>query len=109
MTDGFGVHTDEMRAHAEKLRGVADEVGVAQDAAGEASLGGTEAYGILCSPILTPLMGVVEAGGMAAIAAARGAVEATSVGIKGMADGYDEVQQAVSELFEKIRSEIGGN
>ena len=57
MTDGFGVHTDEMRAHAEKLRGVADEVGVAQDAAGEASLGGTEAYGILCSflpPIVNP-------------------------------------------------------
>lgn len=110
MSDGFSLNTDDMRAHASNLSSVAEAIGVGRDAAGQASLGGIDAYGILCSPIMAPLMATIESAGLAAISASHTAVDATSTGIKDMADGYDEVQRMVGELFEKINSELtGGN
>ncbi|GAB3296168.1 type VII secretion target [Parasphingorhabdus pacifica] len=108
MADGFGVHTEEMRAHAQKLQGVTERIGTAQDAAGQVSMNGVDAYGILCSPLLTPLLGVVELAGQSAIGAANLAVEATGTGIREMADGYDDAEKALGETFEKISGELGG-
>lgn len=104
---GIGVHTGEMRAHAQHLQAVTDQIGVAQDAAGQASLNGTDAYGILCSPILTPLIGAVEVAGMSAIAASNGAVEATAIGIEGMAEAYDELEEQLDGMFRKILDDLG--
>lgn len=106
--NGFGVHTEEMRSHASKLQDVTGDIGKAQDAAGQASMNGTDAYGLLCSPILTPLIGTVEIAGQAAIGTANGAVDATGGAIKAMADGYDEAEKQLGEMFEKIMSELGG-
>lgn len=108
MADGFGVHTEEMRAHAQKLRGVAERIGTAQDAAGQVSMNGVDAYGVLCSPLLTPLIGLVEVAGQAAIGTANLAVEATGASINGMADGYDALEQELGEVFGKIAGELGG-
>lgn len=102
MADGLGVHTDEMRAHAQHLQAVTDQIGVAQDAAGQASLNGVNAYGILCSPILTPLIGAIEVAGMTAIGTSNAAVEATATGITGMANTYDEHEQQLSDMLQKI-------
>ncbi|MGJ7908854.1 type VII secretion target [Actinopolyspora sp. H202] len=103
----FDVNTDEMRAHAQHLQQVTDRIGTAQGAAGEVSLNGTDAYGLLCSPILTPLIGAIEVQGMATIATANAAVEATAAGIEGAAETYDAVDQHVSELLESVRNELG--
>lgn len=106
--NGFEVDTGEMRSHASHLQGVSEQIGKAQDAAGEVSMNGTDAYGILCSPILTPLIGTVEVGGMSAIAASNGAVSATSEAINMMADGYDEMEEQLGKMFEEIAGQLGG-
>lgn len=106
MPDGLGVHTEEMRAHAQHLQGVTDQIGVAQEAAGQASLNGTDAYGILCSPILTPLIGAIEVAGMATIGTSNAAVEATASGISGMADAYDEHEKQLSETLQQIMNAL---
>lgn len=103
--DGYDVHTEAMREHAGRLDGVQDDIGTALDAAAEVSLGGTEAYGILCSPILTPLIGSIEILGGAAIGATHLAVGATALGVRGMAETYDFMEQAAEDLFNSIAGE----
>ncbi|WP_447007486.1 type VII secretion target [Saccharothrix isguenensis] len=107
MTDGFGVHTDAMRQHAGRLDGVVEQIGVAQDAATQATISGTTAYGILCSPLLLPLMGSIEAMGHAAIGTANTVVSATSESIVAMADTYDAVDGAVEGALSKILEKLG--
>ncbi|NHD19008.1 MULTISPECIES: type VII secretion target [Actinopolyspora] len=105
--DGFGVNTDEVRAHAKRLQGVTDQIGTAQDAAGQVSLNGSDAYGVLCSPILTPLIGAIEVQAMTAIGTANAAVEATATGLEGAATAYDEVDQQISELLQSVQDKLG--
>ncbi len=107
MTDGFGVHTDAMRQHAGRLNGVVEQITVAQEAAAQATISGTTAYGILCSPLLLPLMGGIEAMGHAAIGTANTVVAATSESIVAMADTYDAVDDAVDGLLSEILEKLG--
>lgn len=104
--DGFDVNTEEMRSHAQSLRDVAATVGKGKDAAGEVSLNGTDAYGILCSPILTPLIGAIEIQGLATIGTAQAAVDATAGAIDGAASTYDEIDKQVSERIQAILDEL---
>jgi hypothetical protein len=108
MTNGYGVHPDAMRDHAGRLDGVVEHIRSAQDAAGQVSLNGTDAYGILCSPVLTPLIGAVEILGMSAIGAADVAVGATATGVRGMAETYDFVEEAVSKTLHDIHGLLDG-
>lgn len=108
MVDGFGVHTGEMRDHAGRLNAVVDRIDVAKDAATQATISGSTAYGILCSPLLLPLMGAVEAMGHTAISTARGVVSATAEGITGMANTYDEVEKAITEVMGNIEKALDG-
>ncbi|SDG24085.1 Excreted virulence factor EspC, type VII ESX diderm [Lentzea fradiae] len=105
---GFNVHTIAMREHAGRLDGVAEQIGVAQQAAAQATISGSTAYGILCSPIMLPLMGSIEAAGHAAIATAKTVVAATSAGVTGMADTYDAVDEAIGGNMHKIIEKLGG-
>ncbi|WP_424189420.1 type VII secretion target [Actinokineospora sp. G85] len=107
MPDGYGVHTDAMRAHAGRLDGIRTQVGTALDAAGQASLNGTDAYGILCSPVLTPLMGAIEVLGMGAIGATHVTVGATAEGVRGMAAAYDKAEEVATDMFNGIAEGLG--
>ncbi|UVS81768.1 ESX-1 secretion-associated protein [Actinokineospora sp. UTMC 2448] len=107
MPDGYDVHTDAMRAHAGRLDGISGQLATAQDAASQVSLNGTDAYGILCSPILTPLIGAIEVLGMGAIATTQGAVGATAGGVRAMADSYDFAEQAAKDMFDAIDDLLG--
>ncbi|WP_016697647.1 type VII secretion target [Actinoalloteichus spitiensis] len=106
--DGFHVYPEQMRQHAARLDGVVQQIGVAQDAATHASISGTTAYGLLCSPIMLPLMGGIEALGHGAIAAAGGTVGATSTAITASADTYELLEEGVSRLFAQIAERLEG-
>lgn len=107
MPDGYTVDTDAMRDHAGRLDGIGVQLATAQDAAGQISLNGTDAYGILCSPILTPLIGAIEVLGMGAIATTQGAVGATALGVRGMAESYDYAEQLANDMFDAIAEILG--
>ncbi|WP_329787494.1 type VII secretion target [Lentzea sp. DG1S-22] len=104
---GFNVQTQAMREHARRLDGIVRQIETAQQAIGQAQINGANAYGILCSPLLEPIMGTIEAAGTGAVATAHGVVNATVDGVNGMADTYDTVDQALGGNFEKIVEKLG--
>ena len=94
MTGSFNVQTEAMREHAKRLEGIVKQIETAQQAIGQAQINGANAYGILCSPLIDPIMGTIEAAGtVAVITASHGVVNATVDGVNGMADAYDAVDQ----------------
>jgi len=108
MTGSFNVHTQSMREHAGRLDGIVRQIELAQQAIGQAKINGANAYGILCSPLLEPIMGTVEAAGRTVIDASRAVVDATADGVNGMADLYDSVDAAVDGKMKKIVEKLGG-
>lgn len=104
---GFNVHTQAMREHAKRLDGIVRQIETAQQAIGQAHINGANAYGILCSPLLEPIMGTVEAAGRAAIGASHGVVDATVDGVNGMADLYDAADKAIEGNLKKIVEKLG--
>jgi hypothetical protein len=107
MTGSFNVHTQSMRDHARRLDGIVGQIEMAQQAIGQARINGANAYGILCSPLLEPIMGTVEAAGVAAIGASHAVVDATVDGVNGMADVYDAADSAIEGNLKKIVEKLG--
>ncbi|MGX7827755.1 type VII secretion target [Actinokineospora sp. 24-640] len=107
MSGGYTIDTDAMRLHAGRLDGIGSQLGTAQEAASQVSLNGSDAYGILCSPVLTPLIGAIELAGMAAIGSTQLAVGATAGGIRGMAESYDYAEQLAVDMFDAISDLLG--
>ncbi|HWH01961.1 MAG TPA: type VII secretion target [Pilimelia sp.] len=83
---------DGLRRHADRVDEVAAEIYHARSVAGQVSMQ-SEAYGRLCSPILTPVLGTLEGGGIAAMTAAAWGVEGTSGALRVMASSLDLVDQ----------------
>jgi hypothetical protein len=104
---GFNVHTQAMRDHARRLDGIVKQIETAQQAVGQAQINGANAYGILCSPLLEPIMGTVEATGQAAIATSKAVLDATVDGVNGMADVYDATDEAIDGHLKKIIEKLG--
>ncbi len=104
---GFNVHTEAMRDHARRLDGIVKQIEAAQQAIGQAKINGANAYGILCSPLLEPVMGTIEAAGTAAVGTSHGVVSATVDGVNGMAAVYDAVDQKVQGNMQKIVEKLG--
>jgi hypothetical protein len=94
------VITDGIRTHAGRVDAVADMIYDARSAAGEVSLRG-EAYGLLCSPIIVPILGTLEMAGLASIAASGVAVAATADALRAMAGSLDIVDGIASNLVEE--------
>ncbi|WP_330270641.1 ESX-1 secretion-associated protein [Lentzea sp. NBC_00516] len=107
MTGSFNVQTEAMREHAKRLEGIVKQIETAQQAIGQAQINGANAYGILCSPLIEPIMGTIEAAGTGAVNTAHGVVNATVDGVNGMADTYDAVDQKLSGNFKKIVEKLG--
>lgn len=107
MVDGYGVYPEAMREHAKRVDQIAKDLTGALDAARTVSMFG-DAYGILCSPLLVPLISIAEQGGIAALSVGHGAVEATAKGVRIMADTYDMVEDAVTGAMDTL-SQWGGH
>ncbi|GGN16662.1 hypothetical protein GCM10011609_66900 [Lentzea pudingi] len=104
---GFNVQTEAMREHAKRLEGIVKQIETAQQAIGQAQINGANAYGILCSPLIEPIVGTIEAAGTGAVNTAHGVVSATVDGVNGMADTYDAVDQKLGGNFKKIVEKLG--
>lgn len=97
---GIDIVTEGLRRHAGRVEGVGDEIANARSAAGQVSLQG-EAYGQLCSPILVPILGVLEGAGIVAMTAAASAVDATGGALRVMATSLDIVDEIASGLVRR--------
>lgn len=102
MTDWLDVDTDGVRRHAGRVEQVRRGVDQAADAAGQVGLHGG-ALGILCTPLLLPAFAPVEAAGRAAVDAAGESLTGTAHALRRMADTYDAVDEAVTEVVELLQ------
>ncbi|MCS7476774.1 ESX-1 secretion-associated protein [Umezawaea endophytica] len=97
MSDGFGLVTGELRAHASRLNGIRDQLTAALDAARTVSLP-TEAYGQICQ-FFPPVVDPVEQSGMDAIAEAITSMEFTATEMRQTAEQYQAVDDANRQAF----------
>ena len=91
MTD-VDVMVSEIRAHAGRVEEVGNHIDTARSAAGQVSMN-AEAYGVLCSPLLVPILGLLEGAGIAGIAASAAAVDGTALALRAMASSYELVDE----------------
>mgnify|MGYP002624138253 CR=1 FL=1 len=84
--------TDGLRAHARRVEEVGDQISNARSAAGQVSMQ-ADAYGVLCSPILVPVLGLLEGAGILAMTAAASAMDATGGALRAMATSLDVVDE----------------
>jgi hypothetical protein len=94
MTD-VDVVVSQIRAHAGRVEDVADHVDTARSAASQVSMAG-EAYGMLCSPLLVPILGALEGAGIAGISAGAAAVDGTAMALRTMATSLEVVDDIAS-------------
>lgn len=94
------IDTDEVRRHADKLEIVRDRVDDARGAAGQVSMEG-EAYGILCSPFLVPVLASLEQPAIAAMLSAATALDGTAGSLRAMATALDAVDRSAAGAIRK--------
>jgi hypothetical protein len=94
---GFGLVTNELRAHASRLDGIRDRLNQALDAARTVSLP-TGAYGQICQ-FFPPMVDPIEQMGMDAIGEAVTTMEATATEVRETAKDYDAVDDANRQAF----------
>jgi hypothetical protein len=90
------VVVSEIRAHADRVEDVGANVDTARSAAGQVSMT-AEAYGRLCGPQLAPVLGSLEAAGIAGIGSCGFALEATATALRTMANSLEVVDQIASD------------
>jgi hypothetical protein len=94
MTD-IAVVTEGLRKHAARVEAVGEDIYDARSAAGQVSMQ-SEAYGQLCSPILVPVLGLLESAGIASMTVGALAVQATGGAVRAMAASLDIVDDIAS-------------
>lgn len=96
---GIDIVTEGLRRHAGRVEEVGDQVSNARSAAGQVSMQ-ADAYGLLCSPILVPVLGVLEGAGILAMTAAASALDATGGALRALATSLDVVDEIASRRVE---------
>lgn len=84
-----------IRAHADRVEDVGGRVDLARRAAGQVSMTG-EAYGVLCSPLLVPVLGALEASGIAGMATIAAAVDGTATALRTTANSLQMVDEVAA-------------
>ena len=90
----------ELAAHASKVAGVADGIREAGAAAAEVGLGGVQAYGLLCSPLLIPALQAFQGDSDDMLRSAADLATALSAGISQTIASYDELEQQLQQHFD---------
>jgi len=101
---GYVVDTAVMRSHASKLKGIEGDVKNAADAGLTTALD-AQAFGLVCS-FLYPPAAAVQLTCVAGIEGLALGLAGTADAIRAIADGYDEVDDALSGTLTKLLAAI---
>jgi len=97
VSDGYGVLSGEIRAHAGRLDALDQQLRTALDAANHVQLG-TAAYGQICQ-FFVPIVQAVSRPGVEAIAQAADTMAATAVGVRDTATTYESSDNTGARTF----------
>jgi hypothetical protein len=102
----FIVDPDQLKDHAGQTRQIAKGVDQAADAASEEGIGGVDAYGLICSPILIPALHLFfgDAGSLVKSAADFG--DAMADGLESNSDVYAGVDKDIHGALTKLHSDL---
>lgn len=84
-----------LSSHAGKVAGVSDMIGEANTAGRQTGLGGVEAYGLLCSPLMIPALQAFQGDLDDLLTGAADLASALSDGINRTISDYDDIEQRV--------------
>jgi hypothetical protein len=99
--DGFQVDPAAMREHASRLDHLAEQIGPAVDAARGVTLQ-ADAYGMLCAPLLLPILGSLESSALDTVSAGRDALSTTAHAVRGVAGTYEELEKLLHAGFNSM-------
>ncbi|SDI19134.1 hypothetical protein SAMN05192558_101219 [Actinokineospora alba] len=91
-----------LSAHAGKVAGVADGIREANTAGGQVGLGGVEAYGLLCSPLMIPALQVFQGDMDELLRSASDLAGGLSDGIKQTITDYDELERRLKAHYDSF-------
>jgi hypothetical protein len=102
----FIVDPTQLKDHSAEVRAVAQGVAQASAAADQVGIGGVDAYGLICSPIMIPALHLFfgDAGALVANTADFG--DAMADGLESNSDVYDGVDKQIHESLNKIKSDL---
>ncbi|SER92985.1 hypothetical protein [Actinokineospora terrae] len=103
MTAGYEIEdTASLSTHAGRLAAVADGIRDADSAAAQVGLGGVEAYGLLCSPLVIPALQVFQGHMDDLLKSASDLAGALSEGISRTVTDYDELERRLAAHYDRF-------
>ena len=91
-----------LSAHAGKVAGVAEGIREASEAGNRVGLGGVEAYGLLCSPLVIPALRAFQGNADDLLRSAADLASALSAGVSRTITDYDDLERRLAAHFEKF-------
>lgn len=99
---GYDVDSGELHAHAGKVTEVADKVSAANNAGAQVGLGGVEAYGLLCSPIMIPALQMFQGDLDELTKSASDLAQSLADGIKANVTDYQQLEEDLRATFDEL-------
>ncbi|OLR93846.1 type VII secretion target [Actinokineospora bangkokensis] len=89
-----------LSSHASKVASVSAGVREAAAAGDQVGLGGVEAYGLLCSPLLIPALQAFQGNSDDMLRSAADLAEALAAGVKQSTTNYEDLERDLQEHFD---------
>ena len=91
-----------LSTHAGKVAGVSDMINGAKNAGNQVGMGGVEAYGLLCSPLMIPALQLFQGDMDELLNSAAELAGALSDGIKRTITDYSDIEHKVKAQADEL-------
>lgn len=91
----INVVTSGIRRHADRVEGIGRQLDTARGAAAQVTMD-VGAYGLLCGPVLVPVLGTLEGAGIGTIDCCALSIDGTALALRAMANFLDDSDDAAA-------------
>lgn len=105
--DGYGIKDPEtLSSHAGKVADVSTMISEANAAGQQVGLGGVQAYGLLCSPVIIPILQAFQGDSDDLLKSASDLAGALADGIKKTITDYTNIEQQIKTQQDQLGGTI---
>jgi hypothetical protein len=105
--DGYGIKDpDTLSSHAGKVADVSTMISEANAAGQQVGLGGVQAYGLLCSPVIIPILQAFQGDSDDLLRSASDLAGALADGIKKTITDYTNIEQQIRTQQDQLGGTI---
>ena len=102
----FIVDPGQLAEHSSEVRQVAKGVEQASEAASEEGIGGVDAYGLICSPILIPALHLFFGDAATLVKSTADLGDAMADGLQSNSDVYADIDGEIHGSLNKLHSDL---